>query len=65
MAGLKAPLLVVWQACGRDEGGRRREGAGGRCLGGQLGGAPMGGRAWGEAPWGCSFLASVSVAVPC
>jgi hypothetical protein len=65
MVGLEAPLMVAWQACGRDEGGRRRGGAGGRSLGGQLGGRPWRGGHAGEAPWGCSFVASVSVAVLC
>jgi hypothetical protein len=37
MAGVGAPLMMVWQACGRDEGG----GGGGHGLGGAAGGAPM------------------------
>jgi hypothetical protein len=50
MAGLEAPLMVAWQACGRDEGGGSRGGAGGAALGGQLGGgAPMEGGLQGEA----------------
>jgi hypothetical protein len=46
MAELEAPLMVAWQACGRDEREGRRGGAGGRGLGG-LGGCCKGeGSAW-------------------
>jgi hypothetical protein len=48
MAGVEAPLIVPWQACGRDKrGGRRRgtaggaawgEGQQGSCRGGAMGG---------------------------
>jgi hypothetical protein len=35
MAGVEAPLIVPWQACGRDKrGGRRRGAAGGAAWGG-------------------------------
>jgi hypothetical protein len=39
MAGIGAPLMVAWQAYGRDEGGGRRRGA-------------AGGAAWGEGQQG-------------
>jgi hypothetical protein len=56
MAGVESPLMVAWQACGRDEGGGRRRGQQGRGLGLLWGGA-MGGRALqGEARPGCGCL---------
>jgi hypothetical protein len=48
MTGVVAPLMVAWQACGRDEGEGRR-GAGGAAYGGGLQG---GGGAHGGGPWG-------------
>jgi hypothetical protein len=54
MAGLEAPLMVAWQACGRDEGG-----GGGEQPGAQLGGeGTAGGGAWGRcrAALLCSLL---------
>jgi hypothetical protein len=41
MAGLEAPLMVAWQARGRDEGGGRRRGQQGARLGS---GRAVGGR---------------------
>jgi hypothetical protein len=51
MAGVGAPLMMAWQACGRDEVGGRRRGQQGRGLGGQLGGSAHGGGQQGDAPW--------------
>jgi hypothetical protein len=44
MAGVGAPLMVTWQACGRDGGGRRRGQQGG-AMGGELQGEGHGGTA--------------------
>jgi hypothetical protein len=44
MPGVGAPLIVTWQACGRDEGGGRRRGQ----QGGRHGGRAAGGGAWGR-----------------
>jgi hypothetical protein len=53
MAGVGALLMVVWQACGRDEGGGRRRRKGGRPRGEGLGGRPWRGAAWGRGHGSC------------
>jgi hypothetical protein len=53
MAGVGAPLMMAWQACGRDEVGGRRRGQQGRGLGGQLGGSAHGGGAARGRAMGC------------
>jgi hypothetical protein len=72
MAGLEAPLMVAWQACGRDEGGGGGEGkeegtAGAQLRGAARGGAPMegGGGLRGEASWGCFLRARLLLFVGC
>jgi hypothetical protein len=44
MAGVGAPLMVAWQACGRDEGGGRSRGQQGARP--RVGGLQGGGRPW-------------------
>jgi hypothetical protein len=56
MAGVGAPLIMTWQACGRDEGGGSR----GRGLGGKGSrGAPM------ELPVAASVLSVPALELLC
>jgi hypothetical protein len=45
MTGVEAPLMMAWQACGRDERGGRRRGA---AEGAAWRGGTAGGGAWGR-----------------
>jgi hypothetical protein len=61
MAGLEAPLMMAWQAHGRDEGGGRRRGQQGARLG--SGRARVGALRgpWGEGTgWGCLLCSRVA-----
>jgi hypothetical protein len=57
MAGVEAPLMVAWQACGRDEGGGRRRGA----AGGAAWGEGQQGALYGRGPWGTAPVAAWSL----
>jgi hypothetical protein len=60
MAEVGAPLIVVWQACGRDEGGGRRRGQqGARPRGEGQQGAPM------ELPVAASVLSVPTLELLC
>jgi hypothetical protein len=60
MAGVGAPLMVAWQACGRDEGGGRRRGAAGGAAWGE---GTAGGGAWGRCRAACLLSALLPVSV--